>query len=286
MRSTITKGAVLRPFVLFALSCVAVAQTGTPDSPYIRKQSKASSSQEATLGWILPDGSVVASVKAEEIAFLSAGQAGKARFKKALRKEEIATLTRKFRYPCEPLEQPLFLYHAQSAMAESQQVIVLGNAAKIKYLGRKLDPKAKLSGQVLARLRVMKNEELLKEVWAADHQNAQYVVAGVYDRLTGQLVRQGLFLHDFPGTLLGGKIDQVSEETMCDGCGVPTKERGLDVVYDVRALFAIEGFDYPLLLVDTSTIEGEAISLITFSKAPKRESQYQELRFYEYRSCH
>jgi hypothetical protein len=50
-------------------------------------------------------------------------------------------------------------------------------------------------------------------------------------------------------------------------------------------VFTIEGFDFPLLLVDTSTIEGEAISLITFSKVPRREAKYEELRFYEYKSC-
>jgi hypothetical protein len=284
MRSTIKKGAVLRPFVLFALCCVCVAQTTAPDSPYIRKQSKLSSSQEATLGWAFPDGSVVTSVKADEIEFLSAEQADTARFSRALRSEEVATLTTKFKHPCEVPQATLFLYEAQARIADAQQVIVIGAGSKVKYLGSKLDPKAKISGQSLTGLRVQKNEESMTEVWAAD-QNAQYLVAGVYDRSTKQLVRQGLFLHDFAGTVLGGKVDEVSEETMCDGCGVPTKQDGLSAVYRFLAVFTIEGFDFPLLLVDTSTIEGEAISLITFSKVPGREAKYEELRFYEYKSC-
>jgi len=57
-----------------------------------------------------------------------------------------------------------------------------------------------------------------------------------------------------------------------------TYEAGIDRLYDVENVFVIPGFPYPVLLLDTSTVEGRALSLVTFTP----DGYYATYRIYEY----
>ena len=53
---------------------------------------------------------------------------------------------------------------------------------------------------------------------------------------------------------------------------------GLGRIYDVENVFVIPGFPYPVLLLNTSTVEGRALSFVTFTP----DGYYAEDRIYEY----
>jgi len=91
------------------------------------------------------------------------------------------------------------------------------------------------------------------------------------------LVRQALALHAATGKVLGWTVSDIGEQ-MCDGCGIPGPEHNFRAVYDVVQVFRVPGLPHPLLLLDTSTVEGRALSLVTFDQA----GAYSVYRDYEY----
>jgi len=105
---------------------------------------------------------------------------------------------------------------------------------------------------------------------------AFYSIDAVYDT-AGVFVRSALILHDSLGAILASKIDD-ARAFSCDGCGDPVYDEGLRRLYDVQNAFALPGFPYPVLLLDTSTVEGRALSIVTFSQ----DGAYAEYRIYEY----
>jgi hypothetical protein len=97
---------------------------------------------------------------------------------------------------------------------------------------------------------------------------------------SGTLVRAGMFLHDRDGRILGREVETVSEETVCADCAVPSFQDAIGIAHRYRVLNAFElpGFRYPVLLLDTSTLEGRALSLVSFSPV----GVASEFRIYEY----
>ena len=90
-----------------------------------------------------------------------------------------------------------------------------------------------------------------------------FTFGALYDGIRQQMSKEGIFLQRLDGTIVGAEISSVSEETACDGCAVPTYKESLQA--DVMNLFAASAFAYPVLMLDTSTAEGRAISLTTFT---------------------
>jgi hypothetical protein len=105
-----------------------------------------------------------------------------------------------------------------------------------------------------------------------------YSLHAVYDVSSTRLLIKALFLHSTDNTIAAYNIEEIDEESLCDGCSIPTVSDGMEAVFDVINLFEIPGFLYPLIMLDTSTFEGKAISLITFTD----KNLYSEYRLYEY----
>jgi hypothetical protein len=104
-----------------------------------------------------------------------------------------------------------------------------------------------------------------------------YSIHAAYDRSTKELLQSALVLHDTSGRVVAHSVETYSGD-LCDGCGKPTLSDGLRSVYRIDNAFVFPGFRHPVLLLDTGTVEGRALSLITFTPAGK-ESSY---RLYEY----
>jgi hypothetical protein len=104
-----------------------------------------------------------------------------------------------------------------------------------------------------------------------------YAFASVYGK-DGTLARQGAFLQDQTGRILGKEIEDVNEDNLCDGCTAPTYKDDLQAGAPALNLISIAGLPYPMVLQDSSTIEGRAIELFTFS-ASGQPSHYRK---YEY----
>ena len=106
---------------------------------------------------------------------------------------------------------------------------------------------------------------------------AFFSVDAAYDR-DGNLIKSALVLHDSSGAVIGSQI-RGADAFECDGCGEPTIGEGFRRLYDVYNAFIVPGFPYPLLLLDTSTVEGRALSLLTFIT---KGTDADEYRIYEY----
>lgn len=111
---------------------------------------------------------------------------------------------------------------------------------------------------------------------AAPRSGYFYTIDAVYDT-SGAALRDALVLFDSLGHVVGSKVEADTGET-CDGCGPITFGEGYSRLYDVLNAFVIPGFPYPVLFLDTSTVEGRALSLVTFDS----KGRYGSYRVYEY----
>jgi hypothetical protein len=103
-----------------------------------------------------------------------------------------------------------------------------------------------------------------------------YTIDAVYDS-SGAILRDALVLFDSHGKVVATSVQADTGET-CDGCGAITFNDGYWRLYNVLNAFVIPGFTYPVLFLDTSTVEGRALSLITFDT----KGRYGSYRIYEY----
>jgi hypothetical protein len=107
--------------------------------------------------------------------------------------------------------------------------------------------------------------------------HAYYSLHALYDSSTKELVKSAFILHDPAGRIVGSEVTE-GAAFGCDGCGVPTLDQGLRRLYAVLNGFQFTMFPYPLLLLDTGTVEGRALSLVTFAPT----GTHAEYRIYEY----
>lgn len=105
----------------------------------------------------------------------------------------------------------------------------------------------------------------------------RYSLGAAYDSADHSLLVTALVLRDSAGRVLASATKD-SADFECDGCEPPTVESGLGSLYPILSAFMLSGFPYPVLLLNTSTVEGRALSLVTFT--PRGE--YAEYRLYEY----
>ena len=103
-----------------------------------------------------------------------------------------------------------------------------------------------------------------------------YSIDAAYDS-SRALRMVALILHDSSGAIIARHLEN-GYAFGCDGCDDVTYEAGIDRLYDVENVFVIPGFPYPVLLLDTSTVEGRALSLVTFTP----DGYYATYRIYEY----
>jgi len=97
----------------------------------------------------------------------------------------------------------------------------------------------------------------------------------LYDPTSGELRQEAIVLHDKNHGVLAHDL-RTLDGPPCDGCGIPRYVDGGG--YYLLNLFEFPGFSYPVLLLNTSTVEGRALSLKTFTPARK----FAEFRMYEY----
>ncbi len=99
-----------------------------------------------------------------------------------------------------------------------------------------------------------------------------------FDEGSGTLREEALILHDGKGRAVAHEMVTLDEDQLCDGCGLPDLNDGRSFAYRVLNVFQLPGFVYPVLLLNTGTVEGRALSLTTFA----RDGKISEFRLYEY----
>jgi hypothetical protein len=101
----------------------------------------------------------------------------------------------------------------------------------------------------------------------------------LYNGKTGLLRQEAIILHGKNGAILAHEITRnLDSGQPCDGCGIPSYVYPSSGLYRPLNMFELPGFSYPVLLLDTSTDEGRALSLLTFTP----QGKVTQFRVYEY----
>jgi hypothetical protein len=237
------------------------------------------------LGWVMPSGELVTEVASKEVTILSekiepsvAVQIG------IISAKSVQAFVKKNQVDCDQMDgdTPVTLYryatHLPASKFTIQVLVITGRFSTNIQAGFKeyqaTDIEAKPVWQAMnygagQRQRIRSVQQSDGKVF--------YTFAATYSK-DGKLFRKGVFLEDHSGKLLGKHIDNVGGQEECDGCAVITYRDGIERVYAFQNLLSVPEIHYPMLLEDSSTVEGRSIDLFTFS-ASGQASQYRK---YEY----
>jgi len=106
-----------------------------------------------------------------------------------------------------------------------------------------------------------------------------YSLHKLYNTKTGLLSQEAIVLHRKDGEILWHDLTRDFESAqLCDSCAIPSYVDASSGTYSPLNMFELPGFAYPVLLLDTSTFEGRALSLLTFTP----DGKLTQFRVYEY----
>src|SRR5262249_420459 len=121
-----------------------------------------------------------------------------------------------------------------------------------------------------AMLRVTKPDaQYLDSVFVIPGSEARYVVSGAFDGTSGELLRSALVLMSAGNRVVGADQNLVNDYEQCPQCTLPMVKDGVHRLYNVMNGYIVNGFLYPLLLINTSTSQAQARSLVTFNRGGK-----------------
>ena len=275
--------AVLGAAVVLGVSALAGQDETDRASFYIDSQFQAGVGQYPRLGWFLPDGTVAAQHVSQDIVLFSRWERTQAaHLKSQLTPEQIAGLRKDDHVACDVAdkgEQPAMSIYTTLAHPSglNPQVLTTSNRFPDMQAGFEQAP---LKGR--AENEVWKAMEAAKEprrgiLIRRQGGSFEYALAALYGGPQQEVTRRGLFLLAEDGKFIAAHVENIRGE-WCEGCVTPKYEDGMERVYDVENLFTAPSFAYPLLMLDSSTMEGRSITLVTFT--PSRE--YSRHLFYEY----
>jgi hypothetical protein len=117
------------------------------------------------------------------------------------------------------------------------------------------------------------------EALAVRPQSFWYSLHRLYKSTTGLLTQEAVVLHKPNGQIAAHELRKdIDTSDVCDGCSYAAYSSFRSGTYIPLNMFELPGFPYPLLLLDTSTVEGRALSLFTFTP----EGKPADFRIYEY----
>jgi hypothetical protein len=106
-----------------------------------------------------------------------------------------------------------------------------------------------------------------------------YSTHKLYSSETRLLQQEAIVLHQSGGAIVAVDLHRdLDTEVFCADCANPSYEDGGFGLFRPLNVFEVEGFPYPLVLLDTGTFEGRALSLLTFTP----ERRVATFRVYEY----
>jgi hypothetical protein len=273
-----------------AAMILAMPATGRQDqtdlfSSYIDTQFQATIGEVPRLAWFLPDGNVVAQDTSPSIVVYSrSSTAHIAHLRNTLTQTEIAELRKTPHVACDLAPE------GDPAVASVYSTLARPDGLNPQILSTgKLLPGLQAGFEKMP-LRGRAESDVWKEMQPADASQPRlateirrrgvdffYSVAALYGGPNKEVTRIGLFLHADSGKIMATHIGDI-RGAWCDGCAMPTIADGIDRVYNVENMFTAPSFAYPMLMLDTTTVEGRSIELVTFT--PARE--YSRHLFYEY----
>lgn len=90
----------------------------------------------------------------------------------------------------------------------------------------------------------------------------------LYDAKTKLLREEAIILHGSDGGIVAHAVHRgIDTGGQCDGCAASSYGEEASGLYRPLQMFVLPGFAYPVLLLDTSTFENEALTLLTVTPA-------------------
>jgi hypothetical protein len=267
--------------LVFVLASAVYGQ-GDADG-YIARTFQAKAGEAPRMGWFAPGFGFVGQDDAPEVFILGPiGMPVHGVRKKPVSPEDLAGIRDIYRLACD-VEQDAHLTSFDAGDDVSAQ--------RALYLTRKVAG-TRLSGLLSVSLTALQMAEINRVLrWPAHgtlrRDEAIGVRAGsfyyslhkLYKRDSGLLSEEAIVLHSPTGQILAHELSRdLESDTPCDGCGLPRYIYPGSGLYSPLNMFEVPGFAYPLLLTDSSTVEGRALSLFTFD--PDRKPA--NFRVYEY----
>jgi hypothetical protein len=256
------------------------------DVDYINPQFQAAINESPGLAWVLPSGAVVAESRSRNIfVYSSASTIDKASLRATLTPEESLEFAKKNHVACDAQsdEKPPTLSIYDSSIKKfrgNPQVFFTTKPLPGVKTGYQLSTLDETLGKNIWERMQPKSPQQLRAAAVIRRDGVQYFysLAALYDGPDKGLSRMGMFLQASDGRIVAADVSDVNGEELCDGCGLPTFEDGIERVYAVENMLTAPQFSYPLLIMDTSTAEGRAISLTTVSP----DARFYSYRLYEY----
>jgi len=247
---------------------------------YIAHAFESQISEAPRMGWVIPPRLFLTNEKHAKITVYSANsRVITAPFHGVLSSVQHDSITRQYHVACEQ-RGPLAAYELPADVPVPDRAF---------YTSRPLpgDTEAGMTADSLALGEATKLDSLLsvpvgmlhRELALRSHPELPYyVVRALYDSATRSLLKSGLFLLDRSGKVLAASLRDSTDYLQCDACTVPTYDEGIAVLYRPLNVFVLPGLPRPVLLLDTGTYEGRALSLVTFTPT----GELSDYRVYEY----
>jgi hypothetical protein len=239
------------------------------------------------LGWVVPEVGVVATLDAEQVFVMSTQQQiVVASRKNTIFQKESSRFIKAHHVACDvptggPVPMQLFVYSVTSAWEQrNPQVFLLEHTFPGLTAGyREFTPLESSLAAVWAQLQP-KSPEQLRKAYSVEQDKSGFFLtfAALYDGPRQEMSKKGVFLQRKDGTVIGAEIQPIGTETTCDGCATPNYRDPSQADSPVMNVFTAPTFPFPIVMLDISTVEGRAISLMTFTD----KAQPSEYRVYEY----
>lgn len=285
-RATLVVAVLTILFFPLALACEQLNQAKEElNEEYVYKQLHVALGEFPKLAWVLPDGTVATESVASQIAIYSTSPIVEiAKRRQTLSPDETVKFAERNRIACDAYLQEktsIFSLYSSSVKArdDNPQVLFTNNTPAGAGAGFSTSPLIDdLGAEVWRRMQLKSPKQLhTARIIRQDGTHYFYSFAALYQDSNQEVSRFGVFLHSEGGQIIASEMEDVNGE-WCDGCAVPTFKDGLDPLFLVVNLYSLPQFKYPVLLLDTSTVEGRSLSLATFSPSGKYSSHV----FYEY----
>ena len=272
--------------LVVVLGRVGLAQAPEDDEgEQVKKALAAQGLKPPTLGWVLPTGEVVTEVAAPEITVLMEKEKPLVMPKVGVIPASAAkAFVMRHKVDCDqtddPEAAPIYRYSGGLAPRKyTVQVLVFPGRLTVPMMAgfAAYEPTEAQATAVWKALKATAGQKRRLEAIRQAGRTDFFIFAAIYGKNLA-MTRQGTFLVGQDGTILGSKMEDVTQEGVCDGCEVPKYQDGLGSRRSAENILTVPGLDFPMLLEETSTLEIRATSLLTFS-GNGRASEY---RPYEY----
>jgi hypothetical protein len=234
------------------------------------------------MGWFLPGAGFVTPERQDAVSLLTdRGSPSRVAYKGIVTPSQRSVMKEQF-LACETFaKDPLFLFGDASSHGDFARALFVTRPLPATVRGG-LQTTALTADDLSLIDRTLGWERLTGPRWDGAGSLAGspffYSIHRRYDGASKELRREALVLHDAARRVIAfDKTDDVEQE-LCDGCGLPQASDNVGFLFRPLNLFQLPGFRYPVMLLDTSTIEGRALSLMTFTP----DGVLSSFRQYEY----